>query len=181
MVAWRAGGTATSCLPWSHFAPQKGKRRAEAAALPEWRDPGLALCLCPAPCGFVLPLCPSPRGRALQASAPHHGLEIQQSLTLLLLFLQLLGAEGALAAHTAGVRRGHVPGAAGRGNTAPQMGRGAPVPAGSSWAQLPHKREEAAWGSDSSLPLPSRATGHQKDQTELESPGCRRSSSCRRS
>ena len=84
------------------------------------------------------------------------------------LFLQLPGAEGAVGGHAAGVSRGDAPGAAARGNAAPQLGRGAPAAAGSSWAQLPDKREEAAWGSPSSLPVPSRCTGHQKEPREPE-------------
>ena len=42
------------------------------------------------------------------------------------LFLQLTGAEGAVGGHAAGVRRGDAPGAAVEGNTALQLGRGAP-------------------------------------------------------
>ena len=46
------------------------------------------------------------------------------------LFLQLLGAEGAVGGHTAGVSQGDAPGKAVRGNTALQLGKGAPVAAG---------------------------------------------------
>jgi len=57
------------------------------------------------------------------------------------LSLQLPGAEGALGGHAAGVSRGDAPGAAGWGNTAPQLGRRTPTAAGSSGAELPDKRE----------------------------------------
>ena len=85
------------------------------------------------------------------------------------LFLQLPGAEGAVAGHTAGVRRGDAPGAGGRGNTAPQLGTRAPAPAGSSRAELPDKREEAAWAHPPlslSLPAPQDTRRRQESPRE---------------
>lgn len=153
-----------TCNPWSPLGPHKG--RAKAAALAGQREPGLGEHFCPAPCGFVLPLCLShgaglcrhpPLPTAWGAAGPDAGSP---------LFLQLPGTEGAVGGHTAGVRRGDAPGTARWGNTAPQLGRGVSAAVGSSCPELPDKREEAAWGSPSSLPVPSRCTGHQKEPRE---------------
>lgn len=152
-----------SYIPWSRFRPQQG--RVKAAVLAAQREPWLRQHLCPAP---IMGLCPAPvsfpTGQGC-AGTPALGLGDQQTLALVLLFLQLLGTEGAVGGNTTGVSWEMLQEQPDREHSSP-AGQRCPCVWGRCCAELSKKRGEAAGGLSSSLPVPSRCTG-QRSPSDL--------------
>ena len=96
------------------------------------------------------------------------------------LFLQLPGAEGAVAGHTAGVRRGGCSRRSRTGQHSSPAGDTCPRACGQLSGTAAGQERRGSLGSPTSLPVPSRCTGHQKEPREPGSPVSPRSNASRR-
>ena len=130
-----------------------------ASSCPRALPHGAGLCRCP----------PLPTGWG--AAGPHAASP---------LFLQLAGAEGAVAGHTAGVRRGGCSRRSRTGQHSSPAGDTCPRACGQLSGRAAAQERRGTLGSPTSLPLPSRCTGHQKEAREPGSPASHPSNSSRR-